>query len=79
MAGAKIPCVSDHVDRIRKIRNARILTVNAYCRAVRYEVADAFGYALELSLLELPAHHGIGVQAVCRIVREKFSRCQRRR
>lgn len=26
--------------------NARILTGECYCRAVRYEVADAFSYAL---------------------------------
>ena len=52
--------------------NARILTGECYCRAVRYEVADAFTYALNCHCSNCRRTTGSAFKPFAGIVREQF-------
>ena len=53
--------------------NARILAGECYCRAVRYEVADDFGYALNCHCSDCRRTTGSAFKPFAGIAREKFS------
>lgn len=53
--------------------NARILTGECYCRAVRYEVADAFGYALICHCSDCRRTTGAAFKPFAGIEREKLT------
>ena len=52
--------------------NARILTGECYCRAVRYEVADAFSYALNCHCSNCRRTTGSAFKPFAGIVQDKL-------
>ncbi|MHC2466295.1 GFA family protein [Bradyrhizobium embrapense] len=53
--------------------NVRILTGECFCRDVRYEVADAFGYALNCHCSNCRRTTGSAFKPFAGIAREKFT------
>jgi hypothetical protein len=60
-------------DGVLQISNARILIGECFCRAVRYEVADEFAYALNCHCSNCRRTTGSAFKPFAGIAREKFS------
>ncbi|PDT78295.1 aldehyde-activating protein [Bradyrhizobium sp. C9] len=72
MAGDKIPR-EERVVTASANSNETILTGECFCRDVRYEVADAFGYALNCHCSNCRRTTGSAFKPFAGIVREKFT------
>ncbi len=60
-------------DGVSQISNVRILIGECFCRAVRYEVADQFAYALNCHCSNCRRATGAAFKPFAGIARDKFS------